>query len=197
VLWWAAAAHGDRYECPRHHAQYTIPLVRVDLGRRALGVKKAARREAAGSRLLHIAIMAAALVLLFPRLIPGSGLPVDSPAIAWAGLALAVVGCAFAIWARLLLGGNWSSSVTVKRDHQLIRRGPYTIVRHPIYSGFLLGLLGTALALGEWRGMAGLALACIGWGMKVRKEEAFMVEQFGAEYTEYRRQVKAIVPFVL
>jgi protein-S-isoprenylcysteine O-methyltransferase Ste14 len=163
----------------------------------AMAVKKTARREAAGSRLLHIAIMTAALVLLFPGLIPGSRLPVDSSAISWAGLALAVAGCAFAIWARLLLGGNWSSSVTVKRDHQLIRRGPYAIVRHPIYSGFLLGLLGTALALGEWRGLAGLALACIGWGMKARKEEAFMVEQFGAAYTEYRRHVKAIVPFVL
>jgi protein-S-isoprenylcysteine O-methyltransferase Ste14 len=59
--------------------------------------------------------------------------------------------------------------VTVKQDHQLIRRGPYTIVRHPIYSGFLLGMLGTALALGQWRGIAGLALAFIGWHMKSRQ----------------------------
>jgi hypothetical protein len=57
---------------------------------------------------------------------------------------------------------------------------------HPIYSGFLLGLLGTALALGEWRGIAGLALACIGWGTKSRLEEAFMAAQFGAGYAEYQ-----------
>jgi len=172
----------------------------------ALGSKKTARRQEASSRLLHIAIMTAALVLLFPSLLFGVRLPVgplarrfvpDSPAIAWAGLALTAAGCAFAIWARLLLGGNWSGSVTLKRDHRLIRRGPYTIVRHPIYSGFLLGLLGTALALGEWRGIAGLALAFIGWGTKLRMEEAFMVAQFGAEYSAYQRKVKALIPFVL
>jgi protein-S-isoprenylcysteine O-methyltransferase len=115
--------------------------------------------------------------------------------IAWTGLALTAAGCAFAIWARLLLGGNWSSSVTVKQDH--IRRGPYAIVRHPIYSGFLLGLLGTALALGELRGIAGLALASIGWHMKSRREEAFMTAEFGAEYTRYQCEVKALIPFVL
>jgi len=172
----------------------------------ALTVKKAARREAAGSRLLQIAIMAAVFVLLFPSLLRRYELPLgplssrfvpESPAIAWTGLALTIAGCAFAIWARLLLGGNWSGSVTVKQDHRLIRRGPYAIVRHPIYSGFLLGMLGTALALGQWRGIAGLALAFIGWHMKSRKEEAFIVAQFGEAYTAYRHEVKAFIPFVL
>ena len=172
----------------------------------ALDSKRTARRWAASSTLLHIAIMAAAFVLLFPSLVSRARLqhgPLgwrfvpDSPAIAWAGLALTAVGCAFAIWARLLLGRNWSSGVTVKQDHQLIRRGPYAIVRHPIYSGFLLGMLGTALALGEWRGLAGLALACLGWGIKSRLEERFMAAQFGAGYAEYQREVKALIPFVL
>ena len=172
----------------------------------ALATKRTARHEAVGSRVLHIVIMAAAIVLFVSSLPFGARLPMgplawrfvpDSPAIAWTGLALTVAGCAFAIWARLLLGGNWSSSVTVKQDHQLIRRGAYTIVRHPIYSGFLLGMLGTALALGQWRGIAGLALAGIGWRMKSRVEEAFMVGQFGAAYIEYQRQVKALIPFVL
>jgi protein-S-isoprenylcysteine O-methyltransferase len=95
-----------------------------------------------------------------------------------------------------MLGGNGSATVTVKPDHRLIRQGPYTIVRHPIYTGFLLGLLGTALALGELRGIVGLALAFIGWRMKSRLEEAFMAAQFGAEYTEYQREVKALIPFV-
>jgi protein-S-isoprenylcysteine O-methyltransferase len=152
--------------------------------------KQTARREPTSSRLLHMAIMAAVFALPFSarlhvgplawRFVP------DSPVIAWTGLALTAAGCAFAIWARLLLGGNWSSSVTVKQDHRLIRRGPYAIVRHPIYSGFLLGLLGTALAL-----------ASIGWRMKSRREEAFMTAEFGAEYTRYQREVKALIPFVL
>jgi len=152
--------------------------------------KQTARREPTSSRLLHMAIMVAVFALPFSarlhvgplawRFVP------DSPVIAWTGLALTAAGCAFAIWARLLLGGNWSSSVTVKQDHRLIRRGPYAIVRHPIYSGFLLGLLGTALAL-----------ASIGWRMKSRREEAFMTAEFGAEYTRYQREVKALSPFVL
>ena len=152
--------------------------------------KQTARREPTSSRLLHMAIMVAVFALPFSarlhvgplawRFVPAS------PVIAWTGLALTAAGCAFAIWARLLLGGNWSSSVTVKQDHRLIRRGPYAIVRHPIYSGFLLGLLGTALAL-----------ASIGWRMKSRREEAFMTAEFGAEYTRYQDEVKALIPFVL
>jgi protein-S-isoprenylcysteine O-methyltransferase len=167
----------------------------------ALASKQTARREAVSSSLVHIAIMGAAFALLF-----GAALRVgplawrfvpESPVIAWAGLVLTAAGCAFAIWARMLLGGNWSAHVTVKHGHRLIRQGPYTIVRHPIYTGFLLALLGAALALGELRGIAGLALAFIGWRMKSRLEEAFMTAQFGAAYTEYQRQVKALIPFVL
>jgi protein-S-isoprenylcysteine O-methyltransferase len=168
--------------------------------------KRAVRREAAASRLLHMAIMAAVFALLFPELPFVGKLPVgplvwrfapDSPVIAWTGVVLTVAGCAFAIWARLLLGANWSSSVTVKHDHQLIRKGPYAIVRHPIYSGFLLGMLGTALELGEWRGIAGLVLAFVGWGMKSRREEDFMAAQFGPAYTDYQHEAKALIPFIL
>jgi len=163
--------------------------------------KRAARHEAAGSRFLHVAIMVAAFSLFYSarlntgplaqRFVP------DTAAIAWVGLALAVAGCVFAIWARIMLAGDWSASVTVKRDHRLVRKGPYGIVRHPIYSGFLLALGGTALALGEWRAIAGLLLAFIGWHLKSRVEERFMAEQFGAEYAVYQREVKALIPFVL
>lgn len=163
--------------------------------------KQTARSESMTSRLVQLAIMAAAFALPFSarlrvgalawRLVP------ESPPIAWTGLVLTAAGCAFSVWARVLLGGNWSATVTVKRDHRLIRKGPYRIVRHPIYSGFLLGLLGTALALGELRGFLALALAYVGWRMKSRLEEAFMVAQFGAAYTAYQREVKALIPFVL
>ena len=155
----------------------------------ALASKRVARREALASKVLHMAIMTAALALVFPPLPILGGLPVGplswrfappSPVIAWAGLALTAAGNAFAVWARLLLGGNWSSTVTVKQDHSLIRRGPYAIVRHPIYAGFLLALLGTALVLGQWRGLAGLVLAFLGWRMKSRLEETFLSAQFGA-----------------
>jgi protein-S-isoprenylcysteine O-methyltransferase Ste14 len=95
-----------------------------------------------------------------------------------------------------MLGSNWSGTVTVKQNHELIRSGPYAIVRHPIYSGFLLGLLGTALSVGEARGLIALALAFVGWFVKARVEEQFMVEQFNGDYVRYIRDVKRLIPFV-
>jgi protein-S-isoprenylcysteine O-methyltransferase Ste14 len=95
-----------------------------------------------------------------------------------------------------LIGRNWSSNVTVKEDHQLMRTGPYALVRHPIFAGLLLGMLGTALQAGEVRGLIGMALATIAWRTKLIMEEQFMTEQFGAEYASYKRDVKALVPFI-
>jgi protein-S-isoprenylcysteine O-methyltransferase Ste14 len=84
----------------------------------------------------------------------------------------------------------------VKEDHQLIRSGPYSVVRHPIYSGFLLAILGTAIYNGEMRSLIALALVLIGWKIKSMREEAFMATEFGEQYVEYRQQVKGLVPFV-
>jgi protein-S-isoprenylcysteine O-methyltransferase Ste14 len=74
------------------------------------------------------------------------------------GAALCLAGSALAIWARYLLGTNWSGTVQLKRDHELIQRGPYRVVRHPIYTGLLLLFLGNALEVGEWRGLLAVAI---------------------------------------
>ncbi len=116
---------------------------------------------------------------------------------ALAGLVLTVIGVAVAIWARVILGTNWSAVVTIKQDHQIIRRGPYAVVRHPIYSGGLLALAGTAIAFGEIRGLIGFTLIFIAWWMKSRLEESFLEGQFGADYARYKREVKGLIPFVL
>jgi protein-S-isoprenylcysteine O-methyltransferase Ste14 len=167
----------------------------------AVVTKRTRRTEAARSRVVHTALATVAFFLLFSararlgplawRFVP------ESQGAAYAGLALTIAGAAFAIWARLFLGGNWSSSVTVKEDHKLVRTGPYSLVRHPIYSGGLLAIAGTALAVGEARGLLALILAFRAWRLKSKVEEGFMIEQFGAEYEEYERQVKALIPFVL
>jgi protein-S-isoprenylcysteine O-methyltransferase Ste14 len=91
----------------------------------------------------------------------------------------------------------WSAVVTIKRDHRIIRRGPYAVVRHPIYSAGLLALLGTAIAFGAVRGLIGFALVFIGWWLKSRLEETFLERQFGADYAQYKREVKGLIPFVL
>jgi len=121
----------------------------------------------------------------------------DVPVWAWTGLVLTFVGAAFAIWARLGLGQQWSSRVRIADDHQLIRGGPYAYVRHPIYSGLLLALVGTALGIGETRAVIGLALAFIGWLWKSRAEEQLLLARFGDDYVRYRHEVKAMIPYVL
>src|SRR5208337_3059559 len=79
-------------------------------------------------------------------------------ALAWAGLGVTWVGIAFAVWARVTLGSNWSAKPMVKEDHELVIRGPYALARHPIYTGLLLASTGTGMALAEWRCLAGVLL---------------------------------------
>src|SRR5262249_4667954 len=112
------------------------------------------RKESVGSRLSHTLPLVIGIVLMVsPRWMPSwlseRALPRDA-VIAWFGVALLASGIAFSLWARRHLAGWWSSAVTLKENHRLIRTGPYRYARHPIYTGLLLGLLGTAIAVGEW-----------------------------------------------
>lgn len=116
--------------------------------------------------------------------------------VGYIGLALTIVGLAIAIWARFYLGRNWSARVTIKKDHELVRTGPYAIVRHPIYSGIILALAGTVLGFGEIRALLGFILVIVGILLKSRLEEQFMSKQFGEEYARYREEVKSLIPFV-
>lgn len=118
------------------------------------------------------------------------------PAAAYTGFALTVVGLGFALWARFAIGRNWGSLITVQEGHKVVRSGPYAIVRHPIYSGFMLATFGTAIVFGEVAGLVATALVVLSWGYKSRLEEHYMIEQFGAEYEQYRHEVKALIPGV-
>jgi protein-S-isoprenylcysteine O-methyltransferase Ste14 len=114
--------------------------------------------------------------------------------IAWLGAAMAIAGVAFAIWARLHIGRYWSGNVVLKEGHQLIRTGPYARVRHPIYSGMLFGLAGTALAFGHAGGLVALAIYTLMFWSKARKEEALLVGEFGAAFEEHRRHTGFFLP---
>jgi protein-S-isoprenylcysteine O-methyltransferase len=141
------------------------------------------------------------LILLFDRRLSAGWLNSrflpDMAAVAWAGVTMTAGGIAFAVWARFALGRNWSSQVALKQGHELVRSGPYRLVRHPIYSGVLLALLGTAAAIGELRGLIAFGLFVAGWWLKARVEEVVLVEQFGEQYRIYKSEVKALIPFVL
>jgi protein-S-isoprenylcysteine O-methyltransferase Ste14 len=129
--------------------------------------------------------------LLVLRVIPDS-LPVGT-----AGLLITCCGLGFAVRARVHLGKFWSGLPAIRMDHRIIRTGPYRIVRHPIYTGLLTAIAGTAIATGLlWViGLTGLILLV--FALKIRMEETFLMEEFGEEYARYRREVRALVPFVI
>jgi protein-S-isoprenylcysteine O-methyltransferase Ste14 len=164
-------------------------------------VKSTVRRESLSSRLLHIVPLAIAVLLLSARRAPIAFLGERFlPLAEWPfclGLLLTAGGLLFTVWARLHLGKNWSGTVTIKEGHELITTGPYALVRHPIYTGLLLAFLGSALALGEWRGVLAFALAAAALWLKLRVEERWMRQQFGDAYQTYAQRVAALVPFVL
>jgi protein-S-isoprenylcysteine O-methyltransferase Ste14 len=165
-----------------------------------LTTKRSVRTQAVGPRLFQIGLSFMAYYLAFTRAIDHGwlGLKIfpSSDRTGAVGLLLTFIGIAFSVWARLLLGRNWSSNVTLKQDHTLVCRGPYTIVRHPIYTGFLLAMLGTALIVGEVRGLVAVGLLFLAFWLKSSMEERFMLEQFGLEYRQYQSQVKGLIPYV-
>ena len=113
-----------------------------------------------------------------------------------AGLILIWMGIGLAIWARYHLAEYWSARITIKEDHELIRTGPYGFVRHPIYTGMLSAILGTAISFGEWRGLLAFALLTVALLLKLRREERFMSESFPNDYPRYRAEVPALIPFI-
>lgn len=164
-------------------------------------VKETTRSESATSRLVRTVLMLCAIALLA---LPHVPLPLVNRRFLplgvvyfWIGAAITAGGLVFSVWARRHLGKNWSQKVTVKKDHELIVSGPYSLVRHPIYTGLLLGLLGTAVARGEWRGLLAVALVFAALWHKLRLEEKWMRAQFGEPYEAYARRVAALVPHII
>ena len=162
----------------------------------AADVKPTLWRETLASRLFHRVPLTLAAILLAPLepIMTARWLP-QGPLFPFLGAIMVAVGLGFAIWARRHLGGNWSGLVTLKEDHSLIQTGPYKYVRHPIYTGLLLAFVGSAVAIGEWRGILSVALALLAFVLKIRLEEVGMRKTF-AEYERYQRTTAALIPFV-
>ena len=162
--------------------------------------KRTERRESLGSRLAHIVPLLIGALLLGWHDMPWPWLTQRlwprSLSLYWIGVALLVAGMAFAIWARVHIGRNWSGSVTVKQDHELITSGPYAWVRHPIYTGLVSAVLGTAIASGTVRALLGLLIITVSLLRKLRTEESFMRETFPGQYQRYSATVPALIPFI-
>jgi protein-S-isoprenylcysteine O-methyltransferase Ste14 len=154
--------------------------------------------QSAAPRLAHSVFVWLGAALLFFHLTRGAPFQVsllpNSAWVGWGGVILIFLGLGFAGWARYYLGRLWSGSVTLKADHVIVRTGPYAMTRHPIYSGLLLALIGTALARGTIASLLGVLSIAIGVVLKIRQEESLLIEHFGEGYLAYQSEVPALVP---
>jgi protein-S-isoprenylcysteine O-methyltransferase Ste14 len=158
----------------------------------ALGVKQGR----ASRRRIPLNGLSALSVLILLRLFRGGSLAVHSPVLEAIGAAVFASGIALAIWARVHLGQNWGMPMTQKAEPELITSGPYRFVRHPIYSGLLAALLGTALATN----LIGLIIVAVLGGYFYYcavEEEKNLMAGFPTAYPAYRARTKMLIPFVL
>jgi protein-S-isoprenylcysteine O-methyltransferase Ste14 len=148
------------------------------------------------SRELGIRAVMVVIVIVLIRLgaFRAHGLNTD-PWRAGSGLVLFALGLGFAIWARVHIGRNWGTPMTQKDDPELVTSGPYHLVRHPIYSGILAAVVGTAVAL-SWLWLIAVALAGVYFLYSATVEERYMTEQFPDSYPEYKTSTKMLVPFI-
>ena len=136
------------------------------------------------------------LVLGLARLFHGHSLTVHSTPLKVVGVIVLVAGLGLAVWARIYLGRNWGMPMTEKEEPELVTSGPYRFVRHPIYSGILLGLAGSALATnGYW--LIVFAVCLLYFIYSARVEEGIMTNTFPTAYPSYRARTKMLIPFVL
>lgn len=161
----------------------------------ARNVAPSASSETPASRAVHTRLLNLGFLLLFVpipglrgRFVPGGPVMVAS------GLAVQALGFAIAAWARHHLGRNWSGEVRAAAGHQLVRTGPYRLVRHPIYTAMFVMFAGTAIVSGELHALFALAVLGGAYSRKIRLEERTLVDTFGAGYEEYRRNTYALLP---
>jgi protein-S-isoprenylcysteine O-methyltransferase Ste14 len=115
------------------------------------------------------------------------------PVLGWAMVALTAAGIAFAWWARIHLGRLWSGGIERMADHRVVDTGPYALVRHPIYTGLIMGAVAMAGLQAKPWAIAGAVLFSLGFTLKARVEERFLEQEIGG-YDAYRRRVSMIVP---
>jgi protein-S-isoprenylcysteine O-methyltransferase Ste14 len=167
----------------------------------ALFTKRTVYHESGARRLRYLIPIALGCYLVFrgyhlPRPFNFDIIP-QTDAILVAAAILCLCGLGFCLWARAVLGRNWSGTVTLKENHELIVRGPYRLVRHPIYTGLLAMVVATAIQQGHIGGIIGLILISVSLWIKSSHEEEVMRKQFPDQYPAYRERVKRIIPFIL
>lgn len=164
----------------------------------SVGAQRAETQESGSERLAHVLMMGTAFYLLaFYDARLGKlnwRFMTERPWVTDLGVGLTFAGVAFAMWARHHIGKYWSGRVSIVSERKLIRTGPYARLRHPIYTGLLTALAGTALVVGQYRALVGWGIALLGLAMKAKKEEAYLAARFGREFGEHRRRTGFLLP---
>lgn len=162
----------------------------------AFGAKPTVRRRRGARPVALLVIIIADVVIRAIR--PGgpNGLVLHAPVVRALGAALVVCGLATAVWARVTLGRNWGMPMTERDQPELVTSGPYGVVRHPIYSGIVLAIVGTALAVSlSWLVVAVILGTYFGYSATV--EERTLTREFPETYPRYQARTKMLIPFLL
>ena len=149
-------------------------------------------------RPIRLLILAGVFALLFWKAtaigVLGKRFAPDLFALGVLGFALSLSGMAIASWSRIALGKYWSDKVILQTEHRLIRSGPYAHMRHPLYSGVLLAVLGTALVVGEWRGLVSFTVLLLNYAVKAKREERILAQRFGSDFELHLRSTGFLLP---
>jgi protein-S-isoprenylcysteine O-methyltransferase Ste14 len=161
-----------------------------------LGSAVGAKQSTGRLRRLPLNGVTALAVFVLVRVFRGGSLAVHSPVLAAIGAAVFACGLGLAVWARIHLGRNWGMPMTRRVEPELVTSGPYRFVRHPIYSGLLLGLIGTALAT-DLLGLIVAVVLTAYFYYSASVEERDLIAMFPKSYPAYRTATKMLIPFVL
>ncbi|MGA3211626.1 MAG: isoprenylcysteine carboxylmethyltransferase family protein [Terriglobales bacterium] len=167
----------------------------------SIAARNSAPAESSESRVstyFHQLVLAAALFLLFAPApgLTGWFLPQRFHFLVAVGVIVQAGFLLLAVWARRHLGRNWSAEVRIGEGHELVRSGPYRLIRHPICTAMLGMFLGTGIASSQYHALLGLAILVVAYLRKTRLEEQILLKAFGADFEVYQRSSWALVPLV-
>jgi len=148
------------------------------------------------SRFLGARVALIVVIVFLVRVLGFRSHPIrNDPVLAGVGLAIFVLGLALAVWARLCIGRNWGTPMSRKDEPELVTAGPYRRIRHPIYTGLILAMLGTALATTLY-GLIAVAVLGGFFIYSATSEEAYLTTRFPDSYPAYKRSTKMLIPFI-
>jgi protein-S-isoprenylcysteine O-methyltransferase Ste14 len=154
-----------------------------------------------GERLVLFSIeLNLVLLWLLTKVLVGRDAPISPAngivAVAWLGAIVAWAGALFTVWGKWMLGRWFSASFAIKPQHELVTRGPYAIVRHPIYTGMLVMGLGIATAFDSWLSVGFVLLFAVPFTLHTAIEEQMLASHFGEAWRDYASRVPRLVPFL-